>query len=79
MHHFIDRIHDLVASPVGKFWQSRIEGLCYNFDKFFLGTGIMDVVLDTVILILSIRMIIRLQISYQCKGMLCFVFPLSEL
>lgn len=63
--------------PVKKFWQPQVAGSCYNFDEFFLGIAVIDVILDTVVLTLPIRMIVRLQMSYQRKVMLCFVFLLG--
>ena len=65
--------------PVKKFWQPQIEGHCYNFDEFFLGAAVADVVLDAVTLALPIKMILGLQMSYQRKVMLCFVFLVGGL
>ena len=65
--------------PVKKFWQPQIEGHCYNFDEFFLGAAVADVVLDAVILALPIKMILGLQMSYRRKVMLCFVFLVGGL
>ncbi|KAL8659758.1 MAG: hypothetical protein Q9226_000254 [Calogaya cf. arnoldii] len=60
--------------PVNRMWQPQIEGQCYNFKAFFLGAGVVDVVLDGVILTLPLKLISRLQMPYKRKVMLCFVF-----
>ncbi|KAL8859669.1 MAG: hypothetical protein Q9178_003783 [Gyalolechia marmorata] len=54
--------------PVKKFWQYRIEGQCYNFNTFFIWAGVVDVLLDGIILALPIRVISRLQMPYKRKG-----------
>lgn len=65
--------------PVQKFWQYRIKGHCYNFKIFYIWAGVVDVLLDGIILSLPIKMISRLQMPYKRKVMLCFVFLLGGL
>lgn len=65
--------------PVRKFWQPQIEGHCYNFNEFFLGASIVDILLDAVILSLPIKKIVGLQMPYKRKVMLCFVFLVGGL
>ncbi|KAL9628828.1 MAG: hypothetical protein Q9204_005637 [Flavoplaca sp. TL-2023a] len=65
--------------PVKKMWQHQIKGHCYNFKTFFLASGVVDVLLDAIILSLPIKMISRLQMPYKRKVMLCFVFLIGGL
>ncbi|KAL8880752.1 MAG: hypothetical protein Q9198_001901 [Flavoplaca austrocitrina] len=65
--------------PVKRMWQHQIEGHCYDFNTFFIASGVVDVLLDAIILSLPIKMISRLQMPYKKKVMLCFVFLIGGL
>lgn len=73
MHHLVDRIHDLVAVLL------EISGDLGLKAPATISINSIDVVLGTVIFILPIRMIIRLQMSYQRKVILCFGFSTARI
>ena len=64
----------LPCLPPQKFWHPELEGPCFNYDEFFLGSEIIDIVLDFSILTLPVRVISSLQMSRQRKWILYFIF-----
>lgn len=65
--------------PVTKFWSRLEPGHCFNFDAYYIGIQIPDVILDTVILALPIRMISTLQLSRTDKVTILGIFLLGGL
>lgn len=64
----------LPCLPPQKFWHPELKGPCFNYDEFFLGSEIVDILLDFVILTLPVRMISKLQMSRQRKWILYLIF-----
>ncbi|MCJ1444917.1 MAG: hypothetical protein MMC23_005421 [Stictis urceolatum] len=50
---------------------------CINHNVFWMATGAVEVVLDTAILTLPIRMVLRLQLSSKRKAFVVFIFLLG--
>ncbi len=69
----------VTCMPIQKSWDPQREGHCYNFDEWFIGISIIDIILDTVILALPIKMVLGLQLSSQRRISLCFIFLLGSL
>ena len=65
--------------PVTKFWSRLEPGYCFNFDEYYIGVQIPDVILDVVILALPIRMISTLQLSRIDKATVLGIFLLGGL
>ena len=77
---FVFTVTSLVpCRPVRSYWDPQVPGKCFNFDLFFLSASIADVLIDTVILALPVKMILGLQLSYRKKISLCSVFSLGGL
>lgn len=64
----------LPCIPPRKFWYPELDGPCYNYDEFFLGSEVVDIILDFAILTLPVRMVSTLQMSDRHKWVLYFVF-----
>ena len=56
-----------------------LEEYCFNYNVFWMATGAVEVVIDTAILILPIRMVLRLQLSRTTKASIILVFLLGGL
>ena len=64
--------------PPQSFWNgNQFTARCYNYDSFFLGIGIVEIILDFVILLMPVRMVLKLQMSARRKALLCFIFLLG--
>ena len=69
----------LVYRPITKFWSRLEPGSCFNFDTYYVAVQVTDVVIDTVILALPIRMVSKLQLSRTDKATILGVFLLGGL
>ena len=56
-----------------------LEEYCFNYNVFWMATGAVEVVIDTAILMLPIRMVLRLQLSRTTKASVILVFLLGGL
>ena len=65
--------------PVKKYWQPQTLGSCYDFNQVTLALSTIDIIMDTITLVLPVRVILGLQLSSRKKLMLCFVFLLGGL
>ncbi|KAF7513473.1 hypothetical protein GJ744_008767 [Endocarpon pusillum] len=63
--------------PVQLMWELSLKGRCFNFNIFWFCTGIIETVIDIIILILPIKMIMRLQMSRRKKIVLSGIFLLG--
>lgn len=52
---------------------------CFNYNIFWMVTGALEVVIDTIILVLPVRMVLGLQLSPKRKILLLFIFLLGGL
>ena len=56
-----------------------LEEFCFNYNIFWMVTGAVEVVIDTTILALPVRMILGLQLSVRRKLSIIFIFLLGGL
>ena len=69
----------LSCRPVTKFWSRLEPGYCFNFDTCYLAIQATDVLIDTIILALPIRMVSKLQLSRTDKATTLGIFLLGGL
>lgn len=69
----------LSCRPFAKFWNRLEPGYCFNFDEYYIGVQIPDVILDIVILALPVRMVFTLQLSRTDKATVLGIFLLGGL
>ncbi|BCR87244.1 uncharacterized protein ACHE_31231A [Aspergillus chevalieri] len=67
----------LQCRPIESFWDPRVEGKCFDQNKFLVVNQIFNVVIDFVILALPVPMIWNLQRAWQDKLALNGVFALG--
>jgi hypothetical protein len=65
----------LKYSWIGLSW----EQYCFNYNIFWMITGVMEVVIDISILALPVRMVLQLQLSRKRRFSIMFVFLLGGL
>ena len=65
--------------PVELMWDLSLKGRCFNFNIFWFSIGIIETVIDIIILILPIKMITGLQMSRRKKIVLSGIFLLGGL
>jgi hypothetical protein len=66
--------------PFQRKWQGQsIQKNCLNFNIFWMVTGAIEVVIDTIILALPVGVIIKLQMPRIRKFSIIFVFLLGSL
>ena len=69
----------LSCRPVTKFWSRLEPGYCFNFDTYYVAVQVIDVVIDTIILALPVRMVSKLQLSRTDKATILGIFLLGGL
>ena len=67
------------CQPITSLWNFSEKGHCIDLNRFFLGAGIANVLLNTVILLLPLPMIWTLEIEKKHKLALSGVFMLGGL
>jgi hypothetical protein len=65
----------LKYSWIGLSW----EQYCFNYNIFWMVTGVLEVVIDIIILALPVRMVLRLQLSRKRRFSIMLVFLLGGL
>ena len=76
----IKTITDLLGCvPPQKFWEPRRKGHCYTFDTWFLCISITEIIIDAAILMLPVKMVIGLQMSFPRRVKVCCIFLLGSL
>ena len=65
--------------PPQRFWQHDVQGHCFDTITYDLATGIANILLDIMILVLPVFAILRLQMSRFKKSCLLIVFLLGGL
>jgi hypothetical protein len=72
-------INLVTCIPVDSFWNRLKPGRCINFNTFSLGVGILDILIDVIILILPVRAVTSLQLPTRTKAMVSGIFLLGGL
>ena len=66
--------------PVERLWIGpSTGGYCFNFNMYWMAMGAIELVIDSVILILPVRMILKLQLSQRNRILLIGIFLLGGL
>lgn len=66
--------------PLRRFWMGNaVPGYCFDYNIFWMAMGSAEILIDTIILILPIRMVLQLQLSSQSKGLISGIFLLGSL
>ena len=65
--------------PAELLWDLSLEGRCFNFNLFWFSIGIIETIIDIIILLLPIKMVMGLQMSRRNKIVLSLVFLLGGL
>lgn len=64
----------LPETPDRRLWGAKVNGYCFNYDLFALLMGIVETIIDTIILVLPIRLILSLKLVRRDKIILICVF-----
>lgn len=67
------------CNPPASLWNQAVHGYCFGYGKFFVAMISSEMVLDTVILSLPIRMVLGLQMSRERKTSVMMMFLLGGL
>ena len=65
--------------PVESQWNPLVPGKCYELQKVNIAIGILNSVIDIMIVTMPIRVIKDLHLPSKQKMILCFVFLLGSL
>lgn len=65
--------------PLHEFWMPRDPASCFNFNVFWLVAGILEAILDVIILVLPLRIVYGLKLSKRKKIALVGVFLFGAL
>jgi hypothetical protein len=64
----------LPETPDRRLWGGKVNGYCFNYDLFALLMGIVETIIDTIILVLPIKLILSLKLVRRDKVILICVF-----
>ena len=67
----------LICRPLAFFWNKTIEGSCGNEQAIFLSTGILNLMIDVMVVILPMPMLWGLQMKVAKKIALTGIFGLG--
>ena len=67
------------CQPLRRAWQKEVPGHCINYEIFFIGTEVPNLVLDVVVLALPLSAVFRLQMSTAKKVSVGGIFLLGGL
>lgn len=66
--------------PFGYSWMGlELEEHCFDYNAFWMATGIIEVVIDIAILALPIRMVLQIQLTRKQRASVLFIFLLGSL
>ena len=66
--------------PFGYSWMGlELEKHCFDYNAFWMATGIIEVVIDIVILALPVRMVLKIQLTRKKRALITFIFLLGSL
>lgn len=65
--------------PVQLLWDLSLEGRCFDFNIFWFSMGVLETIIDIIILVLPIKMVLALQLSKRNKIVLSGIFLLGGL
>jgi hypothetical protein len=70
----------LSCIPAERLWRgSSVGGYCFNYNIFWMAMGTVELVIDTVILVLPVPMVLGLQLCKKQKVLLAGIFLLGGL
>lgn len=67
----------LTCQPIDSFWNRLKPGKCFSFSAMYLGTGVVDAVIDLAILLLPIRMAFKLHLPKRSRIAVAGIFSLG--
>jgi len=66
--------------PINRLWIGpEAGGYCFNFGIFWMAIGSVEIVIDTVILVMPVGMVAKLWMSRQQKILVTGIFLLGSL
>jgi hypothetical protein len=66
--------------PVDRLWIGpNAGGYCFDFNIYWMSMGAVELVIDSLLLILPVRMVLGLQLSRQQKVLVVGIFALGGL
>lgn len=66
--------------PFGYSWMGlELNKHCFDYNAFWMATGIIEVVIDVTILALPVRMVLKLQLTRKQRALITFIFLLGSL
>lgn len=68
-----------ICAPLDGFWHRLKPAKCMNSNNYLLGAGLSDALLDTLIVLLPIRMVFTLHLPRRTQIALCGIFALGGL
>ena len=69
----------LICQQVDAFWHRAKPGKCLNFNAMFLGTGIVETLIDLIILVLPLRVVLGLHLPMRTRVAVAGIFALGGL
>lgn len=69
----------LYCVPLRRYWDPTVEGVCYNFNMYFMIMEIFDLVMDAVLIVLPLKTIANLHLSLRKRLALLAVFSCGAL
>lgn len=78
---FVGTLLTLVSCiPISRLWVGpTVGGYCFNFGIFWMSMGSVELVIDTLILVLPVSMVVKLWMSRQQKILITGIFLLGGL
>ncbi|KAJ5646517.1 hypothetical protein N7490_002889 [Penicillium lividum] len=64
----------LQCIPIQALWDTSIKGKCLTSTQVFISTSVMTIICDSLILILPVKIVLKLQVNLAKKITLLFVF-----
>ncbi|KAF7879092.1 hypothetical protein EAF04_000292 [Stromatinia cepivora] len=64
----------LPVAPDRRLWGTLVTGYCFNYDAFALAMGIVETVIDAIIIILPLKLIMNLQLVQRDRVILICMF-----
>ncbi|KAF2446604.1 hypothetical protein P171DRAFT_472077 [Karstenula rhodostoma CBS 690.94] len=69
----------LSCQPMDAFWHRTKPGKCLNFNALFIGTALVEAVIDLIILLLPLRVILTLHLPMRTRVAVAGIFALGGL
>lgn len=66
--------------PIGYIWMGLdLEKHCFLYNRFWIAVGVIDIVVDIILLALPVRMVLKIQLSSKLKASIACLFLLGGL